>query len=65
MSTYQIEIVGGDRYASIEEARSAALLPIARAVAQAIRAGLACDRLVAIDGVVVPAAQIQTQGDQK
>jgi hypothetical protein len=53
--SYPVELVGGDRYASKEEARQAGLQPIAQAVAQAIRAGLESGRYVIVDGVVVPA----------
>lgn len=52
---YPAEIVSGDQYTSVEEARRAALHPIAQAVAQAIREGLSTGRLVIINGIVIPA----------
>lgn len=54
---YPIEMHGSDRYTSLEEARRAALQPIAAAVARAIRAGIESGRYVVADGIVVLAGK--------
>jgi hypothetical protein len=53
---YPLEIVGGDCYASLEEAQRASIDILAPLIAQAIRTGLSTGRLIVANGIVVPAA---------
>lgn len=52
----QIEIqeIGGDQYASVQDARHAALDPLASHLAQTLRDLLASGQLVQVNGSIIP-----------
>lgn len=53
MADFSVEIAGGARHDSIEEAQQAAMQALAAAIARAVRAGLESGRYIVRDGVVI------------
>jgi hypothetical protein len=49
---FEVTLVGGDQYESLEAAQQAALGPLADALAAGIRSALAAGALIIVDGVV-------------
>ena len=49
---FEVTLVGGDQYESLEAAQQAALGPLAEALAADIRSALADGTLIVVDGVV-------------